>query len=50
MPFSSTALLVRARSEYEDLGYVTVETRADLSMVGILGADLEAYLQLHTGA
>lgn len=47
MQLSNVALLIRARREHEDLGYVTVETRADLSMVGIYGADLEAFIQLN---
>lgn len=40
---SNAALLTRARDELLDVGYVTVETRADLHMVGITSADLEAY-------
>lgn len=44
----NAALLTRARDELLDLGYVTAETHADLRMVGISAADLEAYF-IRTG-
>lgn len=43
------ALLARARRERLDLGYVTVETRAELWLFGISSIDLEGYLASSTG-